>query len=214
MASSRAARTVAVLPPPEDLPTIIPPPVPSALKLLVRAYEQHTFLEWLVVEAILHTVTEVFPYLHGTRTVREWAGQQGHAQTLRDPSADPQFASCVSLNTPALRLEHPEIPGERDLTYLLIPGGPGRELYCIVVLDREHLAEAQAAGRPVALTAFHVSTLEHGKLFAPEICRLVMHAVNLAAVSTETQVAYKVAGALRGLETDLRKLWALRGLSW
>ncbi|MBI2552161.1 hypothetical protein HYW17_02585 [Candidatus Uhrbacteria bacterium] len=210
-AAAQAVRAVPKLPrdlQSEDLPTIKPPPVPSALEIITRAYDGNHTLEWFIVETILRTVAQAFPYFSEAKRLRQWAQARVNLNLLRDPPPE----GCVLLNTPALELKHPELPKGR--TYLLVPGGAGRETYCVVVLDHAHLAQANQESRPVAFNSFHIAALGIGTIFAPAICRLVFETVGKAAIFTEAHITYRVSAALRVLEEELKQLWTLRGLTW
>ncbi|MBI4135579.1 hypothetical protein HY477_02490 [Candidatus Uhrbacteria bacterium] len=210
-AATQAVRVIPKLPrdlQPEDLPTIKPPPVPSALELITRAYDGNHTLEWLIVETILRTVAQAFPYFSEAKPLHEWARDYADGNVLWSPPPE----GCVPLETPALELTHPELPN--DHTYLLIPGGVGRELYCVVVLDHAELMKARESGRKVAFNAFHASTLQQSRLFLPAICKLIFDTCAKAALYTEIHVTQKVTDALRVLEDELKQLWTLRGLPW
>jgi len=192
----------------EDLPTVEPLTIPSIIEILVRAYNRGETLEWTIIAVILRTVAESFPYFFDAKPLREWVAVYADADTLRDPPPE----GCVPLATPALELKHPDLPKER--TYLLVPGVAGRELYCVVVLDHAELAKAKESGRKVALNAFHISALHRGKLFLPEICKLIFDVVSKAALYTEIQVTHRISAVLGAFETQLRKLWDARNLTW
>ncbi|MDO8520632.1 MAG: hypothetical protein Q7S52_00790 [bacterium] len=188
---------LAAIPPAEHFVRLPAPKFPGPVEMLVAVNDGHLFLEWYIVQRLMEGMEPAFAHMEGAKTLAQWAAVLAPGLRLRE--------SDLSLETRAVRIEHPALPKGRY--YFLIAGNPD---YPITFLD----PSAPEPDGTYIFRRWHIATLNVGVLFPHTIVSLVFETFSLALLSAERGMMLDFEHAFKAFGRQLRTLFTARGMKW